>query len=129
VPFFVLPSKPKFSDEQKLGDLAMTFNTANGKQTWAIYADIGPSNQIGEGSMKLNKDLGLSDSPKTGGTEQETIAMIYFPGSAIGWPHSNDELEAKAKELFNAWGGYGSTKLALPQFEWPIFEPEPTASS
>jgi hypothetical protein len=25
VPFFVLPSKPKFSDEQKLGDLAMIF--------------------------------------------------------------------------------------------------------
>ena len=57
----------------------MVFNTAKGKQSWAMYADIGPSNQIGEGSMKLNKDLGLSDSPKTGGTEEEIIAMIYFP--------------------------------------------------
>jgi hypothetical protein len=129
VPFFVLPSKPKFSDEQKLGDLAMIFNMADGKQSWAIYADIGPSNQIGEGSMKLNKDLGLSDSPKTGGTEEEIIAMIYFPGSAIGWPRSSDELEAKARELFDAWGGYESAKLALPQFDWSLFEPEPAVSS
>jgi hypothetical protein len=64
----------------------MVFNTAKGKQSWAMYADIGHSNQIREGSMKLNKDLGLSDSQKTGGTEEEIIAMIYFPGSAIGWP-------------------------------------------
>lgn len=121
VPFIVLPSKPKFSSKQKLGDLCMCFNTENGKQSWAIYADIGPSNQIGEGSMALNTALGLSDSPKDGGTSREIIAMVYWPGSVIGWPRQASELESKATELFNAWGGFDSLKLAMPQFNWGLF--------
>lgn len=122
VPFIVLPSKPKFSPEQKLGDLAMVFNNDTGKCSWAIYADIGPANQIGEGSMALNTALGLSDNPKTGGTSKEVIAVIFFPGSKIGWPRLNAELEAKALELFNAWGGYDTAKIALPQINWDQFQ-------
>jgi Fungal chitosanase of glycosyl hydrolase group 75 len=121
IPFIVLPSKPKFSSKQALGDLAMCFNTQNGKSSWAIYADIGPSNQIGEGSMALNLALGLSDSPKTGGTSKEIIAMVFWPGSRVGWPRSAEELSAKAQELFAAWGGFDSCKLAMSQFDWTKF--------
>jgi Fungal chitosanase of glycosyl hydrolase group 75 len=121
IPFIVLPSKPKFSPQQQLGDLAMCFNTQSGKQSWAIYADIGPSNQIGEGSMALSAALGLSDSPKTGGTGKEIIAMVYWPGSRVGWPRSAEELSAKAQELFKAWGGLASCKEAMPQFSWDAF--------
>jgi Fungal chitosanase of glycosyl hydrolase group 75 len=121
IPFIVLPSKPKFAATQQLGDLAMCFNTENGKSSWAIYADIGPANQLGEGSMALNKALGLSDSPKNGGTSKEIIVMVYWPGSKLGWPRSNDELQAKAQELFTAWGGLASLKLAMPQFDWHKF--------
>lgn len=120
-PFIVLPSKPKFSDKQTLGDLAMCFNNATSNWSWAIYADIGPSNQIGEGSMALAEALGLSDSPKTGGTSKEDIAMIYFPGSRIGWPRLPEELRNKARELFNNWGGYVSAKELLPQINWNQF--------
>jgi hypothetical protein len=129
IPFIVLPSKPKFSDKQTLGDLCMCFNNANGKLSWAIYADIGPSNQIGEGSMALADALGISSDPKKGGTSQETIAMIYWPGSRVGWPRSSIELQAKAYDLFNLWGGYDSCKIALPQFDWtqfPALPPEIT---
>jgi Fungal chitosanase of glycosyl hydrolase group 75 len=126
VPFFVLPSSPKFSPNQRLGDLAMFFNNDSGKYSWAIYADIGPAKQIGEGSMALAAALGLSDSPKSGGTDKEVIAAIYFPGSAVGWPRSSDELSAKAYDLFNAWGGYDSAKIALPQINWDQFPPIPT---
>lgn len=122
VPFIVLPSKPKFSSKQKLGDLAMCFNTTNGKSSWAIYADIGPANQIGEGSMALNTALGLSDDPKTGGTDKEIIAMVYWPGSALGWPRSNEELSASANKLFNTWGGLASLKAGMPQYDWSKFQ-------
>jgi Fungal chitosanase of glycosyl hydrolase group 75 len=123
VPFVVLPSKPKFSDKQQLGDLCMCFNNATGKCSWAIYADIGPSNQIGEGSMALADALGISSDPKSGGTSNESIAMVYFPGSRIGWPRSNAELQAEACDLFNGWGGYESAKIAMPQFNWDQFPP------
>jgi hypothetical protein len=120
-PFIVLPSKPKFSPKQTLGDLAMCFNTETGNQTWAIYADIGPANKIGEGSMALCSALGLSDSPKSGGTSKEIIAMIYWPGSRVGWPRPSEELSKKAHELFDAWGGIQSCKEAMPQFDWTKF--------
>jgi Fungal chitosanase of glycosyl hydrolase group 75 len=122
VPFIVLPSKPKLDPRQTLGDLLMCFNTRAAKESWAIYADIGPANQLGEGSMALCKALGLSDSPKTGGTSEEIIAMVFWPGSKVGWPRSNDEFQAKAQELFVAWGGMDSLKLAMPQFDWAKFD-------
>jgi Fungal chitosanase of glycosyl hydrolase group 75 len=121
VPFCVLPSKPKFDPKQSLGDLLMVLNPETGNSSWAIYADIGPANQIGEGSMALASALGLSDSPKTGGTSKETIAMVYWPGSKIGWPRSADELSKRAHELFNDWGGIASCKVAMPQFDWSRF--------
>jgi hypothetical protein len=121
VPFIVLPSKPKFAPTQQLGDLAMCFNTENGKSSWAIYADIGPANKIGEGSMALSKALGLSDSPKNGGTSKEIIAMVYWPGSKIGWPMAQAELQARALTLFNDWGGLDTLSQAMPQFDWSKF--------
>jgi hypothetical protein len=128
VPFIVLPSSPQFSSSQALGDLAMCFNDATGKLSWAVYADIGPANQIGEGSMALADALGIASDPKSGGTSKETVAMIYFAGSKIGWPRSNDELQAQAYQLFIDWGGYDSAKQLLPQINWDQFldiEPEP----
>lgn len=122
VPFIVLPSKPHFSPHQQLGDLAIVFNTDNGRFSWAIYADIGPSNEIGEGSMALSNALGLSASPKTGGTEKEIIATVFFPGSKVGWPRSSDELSRAALKLFEAWGGLKSCELAMPQFAWSKFK-------
>lgn len=121
VPFIVLPSKPSFDTKQTLGDLAMVFNDKTGKCSWAIYADIGPSNQIGEGSMALCDALGVKSDPKSGGESQEIIAMIYFPGSYIGWPAKHDELANAAYQLFNAWGGYDSAKVLLPQINWDQF--------
>jgi hypothetical protein len=126
VPFIVLPSKPKFDPRQTLGDLAMCFNTQTGDQSWAIYADIGPTNQIGEGSMALCKALGLSDNPKSGGTNKEIIVMVFWPGSRIGWPRAAEELRLAANQLFKAWGGFETLQLAMPQFSWSKFNNKPT---
>jgi len=126
-PFIVLPSSPKFSDRQQLGDLCMCFNNRTGRSSWAIYADIGPSNEIGEGSMALCDALGVDSDPKSGGTDSEDIAMVYFSGSRIGWPRDADELAAKAHQLFRQWGGFASCRIAMPQFNWDQFEPAPPA--
>jgi hypothetical protein len=126
VPYVVLPSIPKFSSKQTLGDLLMCFNNATGKFCWGIYADIGPSNKIGEGSMALADALGIKSDPKTGGTSKETIAMIYWPSSKVGWPRPMEELELVAYKLFNDWGGYASCKAGLPQFNWDQFPPVPS---
>lgn len=120
VPFFVLPSKPKFGPTV-LGDLAIFFNIENGKSSWAIYADIGPANQIGEGSMKLNENLGLSSNPKSGGTEKEIIITVLFPGSKIGWPRSHQELAEATRKEFDKWGGLDSLQGGLPNLNWSKF--------
>ena len=119
VPFFVLPSRPHFG--ASLADLGMFFNLETGASSWAIYADVGPANQIGEGSIRLNENLGLSGDPKTGGTEKEIIATVLFPGSRVGWPRSNEELEAAAKAAFEKWGGLDSLKAGLPKADWSKF--------
>lgn len=123
VPYVVLPSKPKFDSKQTLGDLLMCFNNATGMFTWAIYADIGPANRLGEGSIALADSLGVPSNCKSGGTSKETIAMIYFPGSKIGWPRQSTELAQAAYKLFEGWGGYASCKAGLPQFNWDQFPP------
>jgi Fungal chitosanase of glycosyl hydrolase group 75 len=131
IPFIVLPSKPTFSPKQTLGDLAMVFNNKTGKYSWALYADIGPENQLGEGSMALCDALGINSDPKKGGEPSEAIAMIYFPGSYVKWPAQLDHLANAAYQLFIDWGGYDSAKALLPQINWDQFpeigpQPEPT---
>lgn len=129
IPFIVLPSKPKFSPLQQLGDVALCFHNKTGKSCAAVYADIGPQNQIGEGSMALNKALGLNPSPKIGGTDSEDIATIYWPGSKIAWPATPEETGSLAWFLFMEWGGFATAKVALPQFNWDQFTmptPQPT---
>src|SRR5215469_6252592 len=65
VPFIVLPSKPGLG--MKLSDLGLVFNPTIGKSSVCIYADIGPANQIGEGSIALANSLGINPSARSGG--------------------------------------------------------------
>lgn len=81
VPYIALPSK--FATDFKLGDIALVINNKNGKRCYAIFADIGPKNKIGEGSICLAKLLGLNSSPKNGGTASG-IVYILFKNSGDG---------------------------------------------
>lgn len=127
VPFIVLPSTPVFSKtpKQRLADLAVVFNNETGKKSWAIFADIGPKNQLGEGSIALGVALGIPGASPKKGESREVIAMIFFPGSYIGWPKPLAELEAHAWKLFGDWGGYVSAQELLPQINWAQFQDEP----
>ena len=75
IPYIVLPAN--FSDQFVLGDVALVINRENAKQCYAIFADTGPSNKIGEGSIYLAQKLGINDSAKTGGAASGIVFILF----------------------------------------------------
>ena len=74
IPYIVLPSK--FSKDFKLGDIALVVNKKNNKRCFAIFADTGPANKIGEGSIFLAEQLGIKSNPKKGGTDAGIVYIL-----------------------------------------------------
>lgn len=101
IPFFVLPKLAMTTGDIKLGDLGIIHNLNNNQTSFAIFADTGPKNKIGEGSIKLAENLGLNSSPKHGGTDSRIIIYCIFPGSGNGSPMTLDELNQKGNEICN----------------------------
>ena len=99
IPYVVLPRGLRTAETGKealsLGDFALVINLANGHKVPAICADIGPSEQIGEGSIALANALDVPSSPRTGGCTYG-IVTILFPGSRTtpAWPHTVAEINA-----------------------------------
>jgi hypothetical protein len=106
VPFIVLPSKIGLG--LKLGDLCFCLNTATNDNDFGIYADVGPSNQIGEASIAMADALKVPSSPRTGGVAGG-ILYVVFPGSGSGY-QTKDEWFPKAVAALNAWGGLDKAK-------------------
>jgi Fungal chitosanase of glycosyl hydrolase group 75/Bacterial SH3 domain len=109
IPYIVLPGNSDFRKVTgvKLGDFAVAYNTNNEKLAFAIYADVGPKNQIGEGSIALSQALGndpLVRSRVRRGIPKD-IVYVVFPGSGNGRPRKTSEIEAETKRLFEIWGG------------------------
>lgn len=69
VPFIVLPSN--FPVKVKLGTRCCVTDVQKGVGAYAIYADVGPRFQLGEGSIALAKALGINADPMKGGTERK----------------------------------------------------------
>ncbi len=113
--FFVLPGRSALGT--KLGDLGVIIRPATGAYDYAIYADVGPANKIGEGSIALASALGIPSSPKTGGTAHGII-FIVFPQTTAGWPLSQPEIDQYGAQLFVKWGGVDKAKECFPQLEW-----------
>ncbi|MEH1968929.1 glycoside hydrolase family 75 protein [Nostoc sp.] len=109
IPYIVLPGNDDFRKVTgvKLGDFAVAYNINNEKLAFAIHADIGPKNQIGEGSIALSQALGnnpLVRSRVRKGIPKD-IVYVIFPGSGNGQPRKTSEIEAETKRLFEIWGG------------------------
>ena len=79
IPYFVLPDH--FSSGIQLGDVAWIHNTHNGRNSFAVFADVGPD--VGEGSMFLAKKLGIDQDPRYGGVSSGILYFI-FEGSGRG---------------------------------------------
>ena len=53
IPYFALPPQLVGTGKAMLGDLGMVFNTKTGQSSFAIFADVGARDSIGEGSIAL----------------------------------------------------------------------------
>lgn len=80
-PFVVIPGplidlvRPVF-----MGCACEVFNNSNGKMSLAVCADSGPANHLGEGSIKLARNLGIRSDPKRGGTDSRIVNYVIYPG-------------------------------------------------
>jgi len=113
--FIVLPGRLGLG--AKLGDFATVLLPDTGACAYAVYADVGPANKIGEGSIALADALGIPSSPKTGG-RGHGIVYIVFPGSKTGWPLSQEQIDQEAAQVFTTWGGLDKAKNCFPNVPW-----------
>ncbi|GLI22128.1 hypothetical protein GGQ86_000571 [Xanthobacter flavus] len=109
VPYFVLPGRhyKSFSNSTpiRIGDVGVAYNLKTKKVSYAIFADIGPVDKIGEGSIALANALGINGNPKSGGVEDRQVLYLVFQGSGRGSAMTLAELNATVKPLFERWGG------------------------
>ena len=105
IPYFVLPGGFFQSRGIRLGDIAAIIH--NDRIEYAILADVGPANKIGEGSIALSRSLGsepiINGIVKVG--IDEDVIYIVFPGSGDGTPQTIESVRTKGKSLFAALGG------------------------
>jgi hypothetical protein len=102
IPYVVLPRGHAFG--ARLGDYAYVINTANGRGCAALYADVGPKDKIGEGSVALARALGVPADPRSGGVDGG-IVYVVFPGSGTGEPQPPGTIRKEGVRLFTAFGG------------------------
>jgi hypothetical protein len=116
VPFLVLPGNQRFG--ARVGDFGMVFNPRLNRACGCVFADHGPRNKIGEGSIALARALGVPHSPKNGGVGNGIVYWVAG-GSKTSWPLSVADIKSTAQTLFDAWGGLVRLKRGLPQITWP----------
>jgi hypothetical protein len=108
VPYIVLP--PEVADRFgiTLGDLAVVINQRSEQPffAFAIYADVGPRQKIGEGSIALAEVLEVPSNPRNGGTDGGVLYVV-FPGSGLGPGklRTLEEINDLTAELFDQWRG------------------------
>ena len=76
----------------------------NGKVAYAVFADEGPSNIIGEGSYALAVALGIDPNPASGGTAGP-VTFIVFPGSVPSPVENNATIDSVGAAAASAWVG------------------------
>ncbi len=112
VPYIVLPLGFYKQMGIELGDVAAVI--WKGRVVYAIFADEGPENLIGEGSVALSERLGFDPWEMRDGTRQivngieSDVVMIVFPRSApqgLTPENINRKTSERARPLFEALGG------------------------
>lgn len=89
VPYMVLPGGQYSQFGIKLGDMCLVRNKENGKVAVAVFADVGPRQKRGEGSIKLAEELGINPSPTRGGTTRPNVEYLVLPGT--GYPAQSQQ--------------------------------------
>jgi Fungal chitosanase of glycosyl hydrolase group 75 len=113
--FIVLPGGLNLG--AKLGDFAVALRPATGAYDYAVYADVGPRQKLGEASIALAGALGIDSNPRTGGVAHGILYFV-FPGSAKQWPLSQAGIDQYGAALFAKWGGVDRAKECFPAVNW-----------
>jgi len=109
---------PGLDSKIGLGDFAVVIRTQTKTVIlYAVVAEFGSPNEIGEGSIALANGLGIPSDPKTGGIS-DGIVFVVFPGSRKGWPLAGQEIVSNAKRLFDKWGGTSKAASVFPDLIW-----------
>jgi hypothetical protein len=74
----------------------------NNKVVYAVFADEGPSNIIGEASYATAKALGIDSNPETGGVDSG-VTYIVFPGAVPSPVETNSAIDSKGISAANAF--------------------------
>jgi Fungal chitosanase of glycosyl hydrolase group 75 len=101
IPYIVLPGEMARQAGAWPGDMAVVVNLWNGDYSYAIFGDVGT---LGEGSIALANNLGISSDARHGGTWWGVLYLV-FPGSGDHRPKSVDEIDRETQKLLGDWGG------------------------
>jgi hypothetical protein len=74
----------------------------NNKVVYAVFADEGPDNIIGEASYATARDLGINPDPANGGVDSG-VTYIVFKGNVPSPVEDNNAITAKGQAAANAW--------------------------
>jgi hypothetical protein len=126
VPFVVLPSgfplpvgtQHASTIADCIGCLCYVINLKTGNATGAVFADVGPN--VGEASLAAALRLGCDPfypnaRPKVTGIDAKRFLTIVFPNERLAMPLAVDDIETRAKTLFQAWGDWAGLAAALKQ--------------
>jgi len=112
IPFYVLPKNIPIP--MKIGDFGYVVNRSNNTSSGCIFADVGPKGSLGEGSIALAKAIGIQCDPRSEGSE-ETYVYVIFSNTSLGWPLDPKFIAEHAKALFAQWGGMPRLQQVLPK--------------
>lgn len=131
-PYIVLPGfmarQAGHPYQPRLGDLAVVI--ADNRLFPAIFGDIGPSDQLGEASVRLAQAVDPRATPERSPVNDLKITYLVFPGTAetpFG-PPDLDRLRQRCQQMINDIGGspaelYAWSNLLAPP---PTPTPPPT---
>lgn len=101
VPYFVLPGGFYHSKGISLGDVAVVIYQA--RIEYAVFADVGPEDKIGEGSIALHRSLGhetvIGGRLNNIGITRDVITIV-FPGSGNRTPQTPELIRVIGERLF-----------------------------
>jgi hypothetical protein len=72
------------------------------KIVYAVFADEGPNNIIGEASYATARDLGINPDPKNGGVDSG-VTYIVFPGQVPSPVEANSAIDKKGAAAASAF--------------------------
>ena len=81
IPYSVLPENIQCNG--RMGDFGTVINLNNGRVCHIVWADVGPHDEIGEGSIYLAKQIGVNPDCRKGGAP-DGILFILHEGSRLG---------------------------------------------